>query len=89
MEKTFEVTITYLEQMSRPALKQVSPPAGKYAIVRAEQPPLHYYRYLFDQVGAEYHWVSRRYMGDEELQSIIHDADVYIYTLTYNGAPIG
>lgn len=83
------VTINYLAQAARPHAAPPPRPAAKTALLRAEKPPLHYYRYLYDVIGAPYHWVSRRYMDDQSLQKILHDENVYLYILHYNGAPCG
>ena len=89
MHKAFDVTITYLEQQQRPTSPPPARPAEKTAVMRAEYPPLHFYRYLFDQVGRPYHWVSRRYMDDEELSAILLNPQVYVYVLYLNGSPCG
>ena len=57
--------------------------------MRAEHVPVHFYRYLFDRIGGPWHWVSRRYMPDEELTAIIHDPNVYLYVLYCEGVPCG
>jgi GNAT superfamily N-acetyltransferase len=57
--------------------------------MRAEKPPLHFYRYLYDTIGRHYVWVSRRTLSDEDLAAIIHDGDVEIYVLYVNGTPTG
>ena len=87
--KQIDVTITYLSQKERPPYQNYGAPHGRYSIVRCENPPLHYYRYLFDLIGAPYFWSTRRYMNDEELLSIIHHDDIYIYVLYIDGAPAG
>ena len=84
-----EVTITYLEQSARPSLPKPVAPRRKTALMRVEKPPVHFYRYLYDLVGAPYNWVSRRRMSDEDLAAIIHDPDVYLYVLYVDGAPAG
>ncbi len=84
-----DVTITYLEQTERPILPTPITPHGKIAILRAEQPPVHFYRYLYRLVGDPYHWVSRRRIDDAALTQIIHDPSVYVYVLYVNGAPGG
>ena len=86
-----KVTITYLEQDERPNLAPAPAPAGKtpLALMRVTKPPVHYYRYLYDLVGAPYNWISRRKMNDEELASIIHHDEVYLYVLYVGGAPAG
>ena len=85
------VTITYLEQTARPVLPP--PPAlaekMKLALMRADQPPVHFYRYLYDLVGAPYNWISRRKLSDDELAAIIQDENVYLYVLYAGGAPAG
>lgn len=86
-----EVTITYLEQRERPVIAAPSSVRArtKLALLRAEKPPVHFYRYLYDLVGAPYNWVSRRRLSDKELASIIHDEDVYLYVLYADGVPAG
>lgn len=87
--ETLKVQITYLQQESRPARPAPARPRGVTALMRAENPPVHYYRYLFDRVGTPHKWVSRRYMPDGDLAKIIQDPDVYIYVPYYHGAPAG
>jgi GNAT superfamily N-acetyltransferase len=87
--RKIDVTITYLEQKSRPGLAAPPRPGMKVAILRAENPPVHYYRYLYRLVGDPYHWVSRRRLTDGELAAIITDLDVYIYVLYVAGVPAG
>lgn len=85
-----KVVITYLEQTEpQTTAAPPAPPVGKIAIMRAEKPPIHFYRYLYRLVGDPYNWVSRRRMNDDELANIIHDPSVYIYILYVNGAPGG
>lgn len=87
--KRVEVTITYLEQAERPVLPAPQQPKARLAILRAENPPVHYYRYLYRLVGDPYNWVSRRRVDDETLKKIIHDPSVYIYVLYVDGVPGG
>ncbi|MBI1365947.1 MAG: GNAT family N-acetyltransferase [Alphaproteobacteria bacterium] len=57
--------------------------------MRAENPPVHFYRYIYRLVGDPYHWVSRRRLTDGELAAILSDPAVYIYVLYLAGAPAG
>lgn len=82
------VTVTYLEQTSRPFINAPAP-NGKVALLRAENPPLHFYRYLYRLIGAPYNWVSRALYSDEELRVIIENPKVHIYVLYINGVPGG
>jgi GNAT superfamily N-acetyltransferase len=64
-------------------------PARKLAVMRAEKPSPAFYRFLFNGVGEKHRWVTRRYLGDEELKLHIHDPDVHIYVLYTDGSPQG
>jgi GNAT superfamily N-acetyltransferase len=48
-----------------------------------------YYRYLYDAVGREWNWRSRRVMPDAELAGILHDARVEVHVLHVRGVPAG
>lgn len=87
--RTLPVTVTYLEMRERPSLPPVPAPAIRHALMRAERPPVHFYRYLYDIVGRDWHWVDRKRLGDEQLLSIIHDEEVEIYVLYAEGVPAG
>lgn len=84
-----EVTIHYLEQTEPKALPPVPAPARRLAIMRAEKPSVGFYRFLFNGVGEQHRWVSRRHLPDSQLTSMIHDDNVYIYVLYAEGSPIG
>lgn len=89
MGRRVDVTITYLEQASRPILPTSVRPSGKVAIMRVEHPPVHYYRYLYRLIGDPYHWMSRRKLSDAELAAIIRDPNDHIFVLYVGGAPAG
>lgn len=89
MGKTHKAIVTHLEMKAQPRLAPAPRPLGKYALLRAEKPPLHFYRYLYDTVGRPYVWVSRRNISDDALAEIIHHDEVEIYVLYVNGAPVG
>ncbi|MEQ1928938.1 MAG: GNAT family N-acetyltransferase [Parvularculaceae bacterium] len=89
MGRKVDVTITYLEQASRPILPTPVRPSGKTAIMRAENPPNSFYRYLYRLVGDPHYWMSRRKLSDGELSRIICDPKVFIYVLYVGGVPAG
>lgn len=84
-----EVTIHYLEQQEPKERPPLPRPARQLAIMRAEKPPIGYYRFLFDAIGEPHRWISRRYMADEDLLAHIHHHDVSIYVLYAEGSPVG
>ena len=89
MAKILETVVTHLEMTTRPA-KRLRAPTGMYlAMMRAPNIPLHFYRYLYEVIGGDYHWLERRVLGDEELSERVHAEGVDIVVLYANGAPAG
>ena len=88
MGKTYPITITHLEMLA-PLTQAVPRPAGQIAIIRAHKPPVHFYRYLYNTIGADYIWVDRRRLDDATLAKIIHDPMIEIYVLYLAGCPAG
>lgn len=88
-ERSVPITITYLE-MDHPPTRPAPPaPATQHAIMRAERPTVHFYRYLYNTVGAQWTWSERRYMRDDDLVSIVQDNNVEIMVLYVRGVPAG
>lgn len=84
-----EVVITMLEMTQRPANRSIAKPPAKLAILRAEKPPIRFFRYLYDNVGDPWFWYYRRYMSDGEIAAIVHDPKVEIYVFYVEGSPAG
>ncbi len=87
--KKVESVITYLEMTQQPVSPTPPMPAEKIAIMRAENPTVDFYRYLYKTVGEEWLWWERRTWSDEKLFSIISDPKVEIYVLYVRGVPAG
>lgn len=85
-----DVAITYLEQTERPGHPPPHPPAGvRAALMRAEQPTVSFYRYLYNTVGAPWLWWERRALDDAALARIIQDERIAVYVLYVDGVPAG
>jgi GNAT superfamily N-acetyltransferase len=82
------VKITYLEMFAR-SDRVVSPPRDGLAIVYAQKPSVAYYRYLYDAVGRDYDWTSRKKLSDAELAAILNDPRDEIHVLMVDGVPAG
>ena len=80
-------TVTFLEMMEEPVLRVQPPHRLKLMLARAEQPAPGFYRYLYDAVGSNLHWIDRRRLNDNELTTIIHDSNVEIWVAYGNGQP--
>lgn len=87
--KAVKAHITYLESTAPPKASLPVPANLHTAIMRAENIPLAYYRYLYRQVGARWHWVDRLRMKDKALTALLHSPNTFIGILYVNGAPAG
>lgn len=85
-----EAVVTHLELKGKPALQRPHPSRGhKLALLRAEEPPLDFYRFLYRSVGSDCLWWERLALDDTSLAATIHDPDVAIYVLYVDGVPAG
>src|ERR1700734_243417 len=82
------VTVTFLRMDQAPHAQAPGLPSG-FQIVRAQAPSVHFYRYLYNTVGADYLWWLRRTMPDHELAALLRDKAVAIHTLYSGGEPAG
>jgi len=87
--KKIESTITFLEMRTQPTSPTPPMPAEKIAIMRAENPTLEFYRFLYNAVGDDWLWWERRVMADDDLLSIISDPELKIYVFYVRGVPAG
>jgi GNAT superfamily N-acetyltransferase len=74
----------------RPRRSKHAPPGERtLALLRAELPPLHFYRYLYETVGEPWLWYERRALDDDALSAIVHDPRVEVCVLYVDGCPGG
>ncbi len=83
------MTVTFLEMAAKPSVLPPPQPRGKIAFLRAENPPIHFYRYLYDTIGEKYFWVDRKKLTPEKLAEIIHAPTTLLYVLYTEGSPAG
>lgn len=65
------------------------PPSDDLMIVRAHQPTVAFYRFLYHTAGEEFVWGDRRRMSDEKLASLISNDDVHVMVMYKAGTPAG
>jgi GNAT superfamily N-acetyltransferase len=82
------VKITYLQMFAHPG-RVVSPPREGLAVVHAQKPSVAYYRFLYDGVGRDYDWTSRKKLSDAELAVLLNDPRDEVHVLMVEGAPAG
>ena len=88
MASRIDVTVFYLEMRSPPA-RAVPAPRNGLAVAQAKTPTISFYRFLYDQVGREWNWHSRRKLSDEQLSEIIHDPLDEVHVVSVDGTPAG
>jgi GNAT superfamily N-acetyltransferase len=83
-----DVTVYYLEMLT-PSERTVPAPRGGLTVLHVQQPSVPYYRFLYDAVGKDYNWLSRRKLSDDELASVIQDPLNEVHVLYVDGSPAG
>ena len=86
-ERTVSTTVTFLAMDARAGVKSPLRPLLKTAIMRAEEPTTHFYRYLYNVIGEPYLWMARRSWSDDELQTLMRDPKIALYVLYVGGVP--
>ena len=82
------VKTTYLEMLARTE-QVVPPPRIGLAVVHARKPTVAYYRFLYDAVGRDYDWTSRKKLSDAELAALLNDPRLEVHVLMAEGVPAG
>jgi GNAT superfamily N-acetyltransferase len=83
-----KVTTTYLQMFARPQWA-VLPPREGLAVVHAKKPTVAYHRFLYDAVGWDYDWTSRKKLSDAELAALLNDPRLEVHVLMAEGVPAG
>ena len=80
---------TYLE-MTDPADLEAAPvPPGGAAVERIDDPACGLWRFLYTEVGREYHWVDRLAWTDEEIRRYLADPALELWVLRVEEAIAG
>jgi GNAT superfamily N-acetyltransferase len=83
-----EVSVYYLEMVAW-VRHTVAAPRSELTVFHQVKPSVEYYRILYNDVGEEYRWLSRRKLTDSELLSIIHDPLDELHVLQVAGVDAG
>ena len=83
-----DVEVYYLE-MHGPSQRTVPQPRDELTVLYARTPSVPYYRFLYNAVGSDYHWLSRRKLSDDDLATLIQDPDNELHVLHVAGSPAG
>jgi GNAT superfamily N-acetyltransferase len=83
-----KIKVTYLQMFARPE-RVVPPPRDGLVVVHARKPTVAYYRYLYDAVGRDYDWTSRKKLSDTALDALLNDPRLEVHVLMAEGVPAG
>lgn len=84
-----EVLRTYLEMTHKDALVTAESPDPRARVEQALLCPPSFFRYLYAEVGRNYHWVDRLSWTDDEAKAYLADPTVSLWLLTVAGSPAG
>lgn len=82
------VTIWYLQMFEHNG-REVPPPREGLAVTHVPQPAVENYRFLYDLVGADYGWTSKKKLSDAELTEHLSNPAIEIHVFSVDGAPAG
>jgi GNAT superfamily N-acetyltransferase len=88
MSSSMKIKVTYLERLARPE-RVVLPLREGLTVVHAKKPTSTYSRLLYDAVGRDYDWTSRKKLSDAELATLLNDPRLEVHVLMADGVPAG
>jgi GNAT superfamily N-acetyltransferase len=89
-EAEVEYVVTWLEAAAPPSRPRPAAPALRgLSLLRAERPPVAFFRYLYDVVGRDYEWSDLHAVADDEIRAFIQDPNVALYVAYLTGWPAG
>ena len=83
------VIVTFMEMAAPPTAPKPAKPAGDVRIMRAGNPTVAFYRFLYNTVGEPWLWHERRRTPDADLLAAIADPRVELQVLYVDGTPAG
>jgi len=83
------VNRTYLQMESPSELQAAAPTTEPVRIELAAACPASFYRFLYSEVGRNYHWVDRLGWTDEEMRAHLGRPAVTLWVMYLNGSPAG
>jgi GNAT superfamily N-acetyltransferase len=80
---------TYLEMTDPAQLDPAPAPSPDALVERVEGAPAALWRFLFTEVGRQYHWVDRLAWSDEEIAAYLADPALELWVLRVGGETAG
>ncbi|WP_173931581.1 GNAT family N-acetyltransferase [Chelativorans sp. Marseille-P2723] len=87
--RMLRATVTHL-RMATPPRHYPHPPIGMpLSVSRCRSIPLHFYRYLYDRVGRDWHWTAALTLSDKQLEERLESPRTDINVLYLDACPAG
>src|SRR3989442_676294 len=83
-----KTTVYYLHMFTHTP-RSIAPPRTGCAVIHARKPTLRYYRFLYDAVGRDYDWTSRKKLAGALLAALLNDPRLEVHVLMVEGVPAG
>jgi GNAT superfamily N-acetyltransferase len=87
--KSIEVTRTYLQMRHRSELIPAKLVDVRVRIEHVLECPASFFRYLYREVGRQYHWIDRLEWTDEQICQYLSQSSVSLWVIYHTGAPAG
>jgi GNAT superfamily N-acetyltransferase len=84
-----EVTRTYLEIPSRERFVPALTPGEPLRIESVKECPASFFRFLYREVGRQYHWIDRLGWSDAEIREYLNSPGLSFWVAYCEGAPAG
>jgi len=84
-----EVTRTYLEMRDTAELERAVSPDPSIRIEEQHDCSIDLFRFLYVEVGRNYHWVDRLPWTDAQIAEHLQSAENSLWLMTYEGEPAG
>jgi GNAT superfamily N-acetyltransferase len=86
---SIEVTRTYLQMLSPTELKPAMLAGEPVRIEQVVECPPSFFRYLYSEVGRNYHWIDRLGWTNDQIRAYLSQPSVTLWVLYCAGAPSG
>src|SRR5438105_4143830 len=84
-----EVTRTYLEMRDRSELRGAKLDDPLIRIEEQRYCSIELFRFLYVEVGKNYHWVDRLRWTDEQISAYLKQPEISLWLMSYDEAPAG
>src|SRR6266550_1836302 len=86
---TIEVTRTYLEMRDPAHLQAARSDDPSIRVEQMSDCPASFFRYLYVEVGRNYHWIDRLPWTDADILSHLSQAEISLWLMTDDAATAG